>query len=36
MVARFDAEIVDIRPYSLNTTIAFCFLTECPDITVLV
>ena len=27
---------VDIRPYSLNTTIAFYFVTECPEVTLLV
>jgi len=32
MVARFDAvKIVYIHPYSLNTTTAFYFVTECSD-----
>jgi len=29
------SQIVCIRPYSLNTTTAFCFVTECSDIAVL-
>jgi len=27
-------QIVYIRPYSLNTTTAFCFVTECSDVAV--
>jgi len=34
--ALWSSQIVYIRPYSLNTTIAFYFVTECSDVTVLV
>ena len=39
MVARFGVVKLFIpifRPYSLNTTTAFSFVTKCPDFTVLV
>jgi len=30
------SQIISIRPYSLNTTTAFCFVTGCSDVTVFV
>jgi len=33
--ALWCSQIVYIRPYSLNTTTAFYFVTECSDVTVL-
>ena len=36
MVAYFDAVRLFFRPYSLNTTTAFYFVTECSNIAVFV